>query len=84
MSFDQRLGIYIYININDLFCMHIKIIYRCNVAMVERPRQDVSDKLCWWCSQCKTLKSIRGGLFFSEVSSNIEAVATSAAFMGQE
>ena len=70
MSFDQWLGIYIYIYkyINDLFCIHIKIMYRCNVAMVEHPRQDVSDKFCWWCSQCKTRKSIRGGSFFQKSS----------------
>ena len=39
---------------------------RCNVAMSERPRQDVSDKFCWWCSQCKTRKSIREGSFFQK------------------
>ena len=34
--------------------------------MTERPRQDVSDKFCWWCSQCKTRKSIREGSFFQK------------------
>ena len=39
---------------------------RCNVAMEERPRQDVSDGYSWWCRQCKTRKSIRAGSFFEK------------------
>ena len=39
---------------------------RCNVAMVERPRKDVTDGYSWWCPQCKTRKSIREGSFFSK------------------
>ncbi len=34
--------------------------------MVERPRQDVSDRSSWRCRQCKTRKSIRVGSFFSK------------------
>ena len=34
--------------------------------MTERPREDVSDKFCWWCSQCKTRKTIREGSFFKK------------------
>ena len=40
--------------------------YRCNNAMTECPRQDVSDKFCWWCGQCKTCKSIREGSFIQK------------------
>ena len=41
-------------------------ITRCNVAMEERPRKDVSDGCSWWCRQCKTRKSIRAGSFFEK------------------
>ena len=39
---------------------------RCNVPMRERPRPDVSDGVSWWCSSCKTRKSIRNGSFFQK------------------
>ena len=39
---------------------------RCNIAMREASRRDVSDGICWWCPQCKTRKSIREGSFFSK------------------
>ena len=38
--------------------------YRCSIPMEERPRNDVSDGVSWWCRQCKTRKSIREGSFF--------------------
>ena len=34
--------------------------------MEERPRNDVTDGVRWWCRQCKTTKSIRDGSFFSK------------------
>ena len=43
-----------------------KTCQRCGVNMRERPRDDVSDKFCWWCPQCKTRKSIRDGSFFAK------------------
>ena len=38
--------------------------YRCNTQMVEHLREDVSDGFSWWCSHCKTRKTIREGSFF--------------------
>ena len=34
--------------------------------MQERPRQDVSDGVSWWCSTCKGRKTIRDGSFFAK------------------
>ena len=44
---------------NDLICK-----FRCNVAMVERSRNDVNDGVSWRCLQCKGRKTIREGSFF--------------------
>jgi hypothetical protein len=42
-------------------------VYRCAVAMNERPRAAAgTDGVCWYCPQCKTTKSIRAGSFFSK------------------
>ena len=41
-------------------------LHRCNTAMTERPRVDVSDKYCWWCPSCKTRKTIQEGSFFKK------------------
>ena len=40
--------------------------YRCNTQMVDHPREDVSDGFSWWCSHCKTRKTIREGSFFKK------------------
>ena len=34
--------------------------------MRERPQRDVSDGCSWWCSTCKTRKSVREGSFFAK------------------
>ena len=34
--------------------------------MHERPRNEASDGVSWWCPQCKSQKSIRDGSFFSK------------------
>ena len=34
--------------------------------MVEHPREDISDRFCWWCSHCKTRKTIKEGSFFKK------------------
>ena len=34
--------------------------------MVERARDDVSDRVCWYCTQCYTKKSIRKDSFFDK------------------
>ena len=34
------------------------------MQMVERPRDDVSDGVSWYCPQCYARKSIRTGSFF--------------------
>ena len=40
---------------------------RCpNTPMVERPRDDVSDGVSWYCPQCYTRKSIRKNSFFDK------------------
>ena len=39
---------------------------RCDTAMRERARRDISDGICWYCSRCKGTKSIREGSFFSK------------------
>ena len=35
---------------------------RCNVPMQEKPRNDATDKVSWWCPQCKsrTCPEIKG------------------------
>lgn len=38
--------------------------HRCNIAMQEVSRRDVSDQYSWWCRECKGRKSIRTGSFF--------------------
>ena len=44
--------------------MHV---HRCpSTPMVERPRDDVSDGVSWYCSQCYTRKSIRKDSFFDK------------------
>ena len=40
--------------------------YRCAVTMTERKRCDISDGICWYCSTCKTTKSIRESSFFEK------------------
>jgi hypothetical protein len=45
---------------------YVKSPYRCNTAMQERQRGDVSDGVSWYCLQCYTRKSIREGSFFSK------------------
>ena len=39
---------------------------KCSIPMEERDRMDVSDKITWRCQQCKTMKTIREGSFFSK------------------
>ena len=34
--------------------------------MRERKRADISDGICWYCSRCKTTKSIREASFFAK------------------
>lgn len=34
--------------------------------MTERKRSDISDGVCWYCSACKTTKSIRESSFFAK------------------
>ncbi len=46
------------------------ITIRCNVAMVERPRNDVTDGYSWSCPKCKTRKSVRDGSFLYKVQTN--------------
>ena len=46
-----------------------KKIYACrcpNTPMVERPRDNVSDGVSWYCPQCYTKKSIRKDSFFDK------------------
>ena len=40
--------------------------FRCNVLIKERPRNDVSDGISWWCRTCKGRKSIRCDSFFTK------------------
>ena len=48
---------------------------RCNIAMEERRRRDVSDQYSWWCRQCKSRKSIRTGSFFERSKLTAKMVA---------
>ena len=47
-------------------CIGMCTIFRCSIAMRERPRSDVSDARSWWCPECKGRRSIREGSFFSK------------------
>ena len=41
--------------------------HRCNNQMHERERQQAgSDGVCWWCTSCKTTRSIRTNSFFAK------------------
>lgn len=39
---------------------------RCTIAMRERKRSDISDGVCWYCTNCKTTKSVRDLSFFAK------------------
>ena len=57
----SKVGNHVYFGVSDQCPKNT----RCGIAMRERNRHDISDGVCWYCSGCKTTKSIRESSFFS-------------------